>query len=392
LWKKPFLLVILLNFLLFFSMYSLMTTLPIYVLQLGGGNTAAGLTIGVFSVSAVLARPYFGQLMDSLGRKTVLAAGALIFLLTTVAYIWIDAVWMLLILRSLQGVGWAACTNATWTIATDVIPSNRMSEGMGYHGASSTIAMSLGPALALQMIEGYSFSLLFVTAIVFSLAVLITSVPINYEGVHGAKGRKSQAADNDQSQTRSAKASIIEKTAIAPSLVLLCSGVTYGGIISFIPAYAAFRGVSNVGLFFTVYALVLLISRPFVGRWADKNGPGPVIILGISLLVVSQVMLLAATNLVWFLAAGLIYALGFGAVQPILNAVTVSLAPPERRGAANATFLTAWDLGIAFGSVTLGVISQQFGFVVMWGAAGSFSILALIVYFAVLSKKIPIKK
>jgi len=80
-------------------MYLLMPTLPVYVQQIGGGNTAAGLIIGLFSLSAVLARPLFGKLMDSRGRKVVLITGAIIFLIPTVAYRWTDSVWVLLLLR-----------------------------------------------------------------------------------------------------------------------------------------------------------------------------------------------------------------------------------------------------------------------------------------------------
>ena len=368
-----------------------MPTLPVYVQQIGGGNTAAGLIIGLFSLSAVLARPLFGKLMDSRGRKVVLITGAIIFLIPTVAYRWTDSVWVLLLLRALQGFGWGASTTATGTIAADVIPTHRLSEGMGYYGASSTIAMSLGPALALHMIEDYTFPILFFTSVMFYLAVLVTSVPINYRGIHGVKSTTSPAKKG-QSQTAATKSSFIEKTAIAPSLVLLFSAVTYGGILTFIPTYAEFRGVGNVGLFFTVYALVLLVSRPIFGRWADTHGPGSVIVLSILFLVASQIMLVAATSLVWFLAAGFVYALGFGTVQPILNAVTVSLAPPERRGIANATFLTSWDIGISIGSVTLGLISQKFGFLVMWEVSGFSALIALILYFIVLRKKIPVKK
>lgn len=386
LWKKPFILVMLVNFLLFFSMYLLMPTLPIYAQRIGGSKTAAGLIIGLFSVSAVLVRPWFGQLMDSRGRKTVLVLGAMIFLLSTLAYRWTEVVWMLLLLRFVQGVGWGASSTATGTIAADVIPAFRMSEGMGFYGASSTIAMSLGPALALQMIQSYSFPILFFTSVAFGLAVLLASVPINYEGMHGVNSKTSQV-DKGRGQTDAVKSSMIEKTAIAPSLVLLFAAVTYGGVITFLPSYAQFRGVSNVGLFFTVYALVLLVSRPFVGRWADRNGPGPVIILGTLFLIISQIMLMMADNLVWFLAVGFVYALGFGSVQPVLNAITVSMASVDRRGAANATFFTAWDLGIALGSVTLGVISQKFGYLVMWGVDGLAAVMALILYFAIKVRK-----
>lgn len=408
LWIKPFLLVILANFLLFFSMYLLLPTLPIYVQRIGGSKTIAGLVVGIFTLSAVLVRPWFGNLVDRQGRKAVLVAGILVVVLSTVGFQWTYAVWMLLLLRLVHGVGWGACSTATGTIASDVIPPLRRGEGMGYYGASTTIAMSLAPALGLRMIESYPFTLLFICSALFGLAALFVGGVIDYEGIHGVisntKSAKKGLGQADEAagdgagagveanakpgagldQGKKPKAVIVEKTAIAPSLVVFFSALTYGGLLSLLPTYAEFRGVSDVGLFFTVYALVLLVSRPLMGRWADKNGPGPVLITGTILLMVAHIVLVAADNLTWFLGVGLVYGLGFGAVQPILNAITVTLAPLERRGAANATFFSAFDLGIGLGAIALGAVSQNLGWVTMWGVSGFFAALSLIVYFTVL--------
>ena len=54
--------------------------------------------------------------------------------------------------------------------------------------------------------------------------------------------------------------------------------MTYGAIVSFLVLYSAERGIANIGIFFTIYAIALAISRPFAGRIVDKIGFNIVVI------------------------------------------------------------------------------------------------------------------
>lgn len=146
LWTRPFILIILVNFMMFSSMYVLLPTLPVYAQRIGGNETVAGLIVGLFTISAVVMRPISGNLLDRKGRKVLLNAGILIFLFSALAYNLASVILVLLALRVVHGAGWGVMTTAAGTIASDIIPAPRRGEGMGYYGVSSTVAMSLGPA------------------------------------------------------------------------------------------------------------------------------------------------------------------------------------------------------------------------------------------------------
>lgn len=380
LWNRSFLQVILVNFLMFTSMYVLLPTLPVFAQKIGGSDTVAGLIVGLFTLSAVLTRPWSGNLLDRKGRKIVLVAGILVFLFSSVSYNWAYMIWALLALRVVHGAGWGFTTTAAGTIAADVIPASRRAEGMGYYGISTTIAMSIGPALGLFIVKQYSFTVLFWVSAGFAMAGLLTGLIINYEGIDaGGRGK-------------TVKGVVIERSAVPPALVLFFIALTYGGVVSFLPAYAAERGIANIGPFFTVYAVVLLLSRPVMGKLADRYGAGPLLVPGISLVIAALFSLMAAKSLAMFLVAAVLYGVAFGAVQPVLNAVTITLAPIERRGAANATFFSAMDLGIGLGAVTLGALSQKVGYSFMYGGSSVFILLSLVVYFTVLRSKLKERK
>jgi len=379
-WNKTFFLILVVSFLMFLSMYILLPTLPLYAQTLGGNETVAGTIVGIFTLSAVLIRPWIGNLLDRKGRKVILLIGVGIFLISVLAYNLAFSIVTLLALRAVHGIGWGASTTATGTMASDIIPAVRRAEGMGYYGIAATIAMSLGPALGLYLVEYSNYSVLFTGAAILAALGLAGSFFINYEPPRkNLKGAEALLV----------KGVILEKTAIPPALVLFFITLTYGGIVSFLPSYANYRGVENIGIFFTVYALVLLFGRPIIGKLADRYGARKFLVPGILLMAAALLLLVKASSLPMFLLVGVVYGLGFGTVQPILNALVISLSPPERRGAANATFAVAMDLGIGLGAITLGFLAQKMGYVYMYGSSAIFALLALVMYFAFLRNKLP---
>ncbi|MDT3700942.1 MAG: MFS transporter [Thermincola sp.] len=379
-WNKAFSLNLVVSFLLFLSMYMLLPTVPLYAQTLGGSQTVAGLIVGFFTFSAVLVRPWFGILLDQKGRRFILIIGTVIILLSVLAHNVALSILILLALKVTHGIGWGAASNATGTIASDVIPPARRAEGMGYYGVSSTIAMSLGPASGLYLIKYSTFTVLFIVASIIAALGLAGSFFINYE--------KNQEIAVKRPAPTAPKGAILEKAAIPPSLVLLFIAFTYGGIVTFLPPYAATRGVQDIGLFFTVYALVLLVSRPIIGKLADRYGGRVFLPPGILIIAGALVLLTRADSLPLFLLCGVVYGIGFATVHPILNALVIALSPPERRGAATATFFVAMDLGIGIGSIILGYIIQKAGYIFMYTSSAICAILALVVYYAILHRKL----
>jgi len=380
-WNRIFSLNLAVSVLSFMSIYMLLPTLPVYAQTLGGSETIAGAIVGLFMFSAVLVRPWFGNLVDQKGRKLILVFGLVISLISIIAYNIAFYIVILMALRLIHGIGWAAANTAGWTIAADVVPSARRVEGMGFFGVASTVAITLGPALGLYLINHSSFTILFTVASIFATVGLAGSLFINYE--NNPEKREKQA------DTPALKAVILEKAAIAPSLVWFFIALTYGGIVSFLPSYAYTRGVQNIGLFFTVYAIILLVSRPTIGKLADRYGARRFLAPGILVTAASLVLLAKASSLPVFLFSGIIYGIGFATLQPILIALAASLAPPERRGSAQATFGISMDLGIGLGSIILGFIIQTAGYAYLYISAAGFALLALIMYYAILHKKLP---
>jgi predicted MFS family arabinose efflux permease len=274
-------------------------------------------------------------------------------------------------------VGWGTASTASGTIATDVIPRSRLGEGMGFFGLTTVFSMAVAPAMGLQVIALWGFSALFyisasVCIIAACCASLITYLPVTRTEPNGP----------------AIKPSLFEKNAYVPAALIFFINLTYGAIVTFIALYAARFEIRNIGVFFTVFALSLLVSRPFFGRTIDKKGFDYAMIPGMTCIVLAMLILYFAQNLHYFIAAALFYGIGGGAVQPSLQAMAVFNVPPQRRGAANGTFMSGFDLGIGVGSILWGLVARAVGYGMMYLLAVTPVLIAFVLYF-VLVKRSP---
>jgi len=374
LWTRDFVLIMGVNLFIFVGFQMLMPTLPVYAVKLGGADTMAGLVVGIFTISSVLTRPLAGRALDIYGRKGIYLLGLAIFVVSVLAYNWVPTLLVLMLFRFVHGVGWGASGTAASTIASDIIPKPRLGEGMGYFGLTSTLAMAIAPALGLFLEEHYGFSsLFFISALSATMAVLLAlllryrdpvSKNIPRPGQQGSRGR----------------VGLLERTALRPAAVVFLVTMTYGAVVSFLALYAKDLGVANVGPFFSLYALTLMLIRPLSGRLADRKGFAIIMVPGLVGIVAALLVIAGAHSLLPLLVAAVLYGFGFGAVQPSLQAMAVMHVPSFRRGAANATFLTGFDLGIGIGSMLWGGVAAAVGYSRMYLVAIIPAVLALIIF------------
>lgn len=148
----------------------------------------------------------------------------------------------------------------------------------------------------------------------------------------------------------------------------------------FLPPFARERGVKDIGIFFTVIALAMICTRMTTGRIADRYGTAKVLFPGMVLLGIALFILSIAASLPVFLLAALFYGLGYGTVQPALNSLAISLASSERKGTANATFMSAQDLGGIIGSVIWGMIAQKYGYPPIYSVSSLIMVIAFVGY------------
>lgn len=156
--------------------------------------------------------------------------------------------------------------------------------------------------------------------------------------------------------------------------------ITYGGLLSFIALFGESVHLEQVGLFFLFNAVTIIIIRPISGRLFDKRGPASVLIPAAVCVVASLTVLSYTTSMPMLIVSALLYGLGFGAIQPTIQAWMLRTSTPTQYGMANSMFYNSTDLGVASGAIILGAISAATDYGIMYRYSAGFMVLFLIVY------------
>ena len=383
LWTAPFIKIMSANTLSSICSSMIIQALPLYVMELGSSEAVAGLIMGIYTIASLVCRPFFGNMVDTRGRQSVLIIGVIIILTTCFSFSLTSIVAVILFIRGVQGAGYSAFSTAAGTIVADVLPQNRLSEGIGYYGVSFNIASSFGPALMLFMRDHLGYKSIFFATGAISILTFLLGFTLKYE----RKSDKSVKATQNPSKKLTLD-SVVEKTAIPGALVLILIMLPNGLIASFLVKYSETLGVGGIGLYFTFNAIAMILSRLFVGRICDRVGAQRALPPGLMLIFGGILLIAFARSLFIFIVAGMMLGFGYGIVNPTIQAFVMKSAPLHRRGAASATYYSSMDLGSGAGSILGGIMTQWIGFTTSFAIFSLFMVGAFAVFFTVLRKKI----
>jgi MFS family permease len=349
------------------SFQLLLATMPLYVLQMGGRETEVGLLMGVVAAAALAVRPASGWAVETLGRKKTMLVGPATFAIASAAYAFAGSIPVLLALRTLHGLGIGTFNTGAPTLVSDQAPISRRGEALGYFGMSQNISQALGPAIGLFIMEAWGFHWLFG----ISAGMALTSFALCFllEDYH-VPGPSRRLTWN----------MFISVKVLKPLILVLGMSFATGSILSFVPLYGRSQGVSNPGFFFTIYALVMLLSRPVSGRLSDQVGRIAMAVPGM-VFISAGLGLLAFSGQWWSLAlSAAILGVGLGAAMPALMALMIDLVGPAERGGAMSTFGIGLDVGIGIGSVVQGMVAQAYGFGASFGLTAFLTLLSVAAY------------
>ena len=355
---RPFVLLVAATAVLFFGFYFLIPVLPPYAAARGASKSEVGIVIGLASIAAVATRLLSARAIDRRGRRPFALGGLALFATATALLPLAASLASLLALRAVQGVGWGFATTAIASLVADLAPAARRGEAIGIWGLAPTVAMALGPAAGGGLVRLGGAPAAFLGTAALFLVALGFVVPI---------------AEPRHAVTTSRKVRF-PRGAVLPCSVLFLSSLSYGAIIAFVPVELG-SGPGRTGAYFGVYALSILVVRPFAGRLSDRHGRRAVIIPGLLVGAAGVALTGLAQGPASLAAAAGLYGVGIAGLSfPALTAWTVDRSG-EARGAAMAAFYGSYDLAIALGAFAFGPVYERFGFAAV-NLAGAVGIVA----------------
>lgn len=360
------------SFFFFGSYYLLLPTLPDYMVKTGVSMIQTGLAVGIFTFVSVLARPCFGKLADAYGRKRLMLFGAGLFAIVYLLYIGycqVNEITLIYFLRLVHGLGYAAFIPASMAYVADLAPSERRGEVMGIFGITNVLAMALFPAFGIAIVRyTNSFSVLCTVGAFFASAAFLASMMVREVEISISKISNNSLAMVAQ-----------QRVIIVSAAVMFAGTIIYGALTTFLPLYASERGFSEVGMFFTMYALGSLGSRLIIGKVSDRIGRYKIIVPALALLGLASFLLIALYQFYILIISGICAGLGFGALVPTLLALVADKTKPQERGVALGFITSFLDLGISAGAVALGFVGEYWGYPAMFGIGGCFAVCGMLV-------------
>lgn len=377
---SSFVFVCIANFMLFFSFYLLLPIFPFYLVEnFQASNSQVGIVLACVSITVLLVRPFSGYLVDVTSRKPLYLLPYFCIMWVYLGYDLATTLTLVVLIRLAHGLIFGTVSIAGNTLLIDIIPSSRRGEGLGYYGMMNNLSMTFGPMVGVFLHDFYNYDVIFACAIASCFVGLIFAVLVKAP----------------------AKPRIPETTVLSLDRFILLKGLRAGAALMFLSvpyamttSYVAMYGkelnvLGGAAWFFTLFAAGLIFARFYSGRAVDRGRLTQMISLGTActigafLLLASSKFFMGKSDLagtaVYFVSA-LLLGLSYGSIFPAYNTLFVSLAKHNQRGTANATYLNSWDLGIGFGLLLGGYLTQHAGYPIAYGLGAGFTVVSLVIF------------
>lgn len=387
LWTRDFILLSLGLSCISFTNYGTTTIMAFYVAKISGSLVYSGLVGGAFSIASLVLRPVSGFAVDRLGPRRVMLASTVLCVAACAFHAMAGVIALLLACRVLHGAGYSFYSTAGSAAAANVVPLARRSEGLGYYMLGNVIAMAIGPAIVLAIVGEQTMAefqtCFLISAAVCVLAFLMTlglSRAGRLDGARGA-GAAPERAHAELPPTFMG----FEAGVLWPCCTGFLVLVSYSALALYLAPYGRDYGWGNVGAFFGVYAVSMLVPRAVAGRIADRRG-ADIVMFPSFLLLMAGYVLVALARAPWMIyAAGVPLGLAMGMAMPQITTFCISRCSRERRGSAAAAYYVAVDSALAFGMVLAGRIVAVFGYRAAYLLCAGSIVAALVLYTCTLS-------
>lgn len=351
LFNTGFITITTINFIVFLIYYCFVViTAKFATSELGANPAQAGFATGIYIIGTLIARLYIGKKLELIGRKQMLRFGAIIYLITTIAYLISTNIIILDTVRFLNGFAYGTISTAANAIVTAYIPKSRNGEGINYYGLSTSLAAAIGPFIGILLLPIVGFKSVIILAIVLSVLVTVACYLFPVQNIELTDDHKKLL--NSWSLN-----TFIEYKVLFISIVAFLIGLSYSSVLGFLSIYADNLGLSTAGaFFFVVYALIITFTRPFAGQIFDAKGENAVMYPSFIFLAIGLLTLSYTTTSFMLLLSGALIGLGYGTFMSNGQAVCLKLVEPSKVSIALSTYFIGLDLGLGFGPYALGTV------------------------------------
>jgi MFS family permease len=336
--------------------------LPHFVTSRFHGSTlAVGIVVGIYSFAAVLARPWAGRLGNQRGRRWLMIAGAIIiagsFLLDAIA----PNLAVLMALRLVTGTGEGMFYIGSATLVTDLVPSARRAEAIGYYSVALYLGSGVGPTIGHLLAQRAGIPAVFVTAAGLSLLGTVASVRLpNPKPEAVPQGRQN----------------LVNRAAVLPGAVLFLGIMGLIPFQAYVPLYTDQLHMSGPQYVFLLYSAVICLVR-LLGSRIHRVSPRRIATIAILLIIVGLALMASVASPISLYLGVAVFGAGVAIQFPALMGIALSRASDQERAAVVGTYTAFMDLAQGVGGFLLGVPAALAGYRASFATGSVFAMGAL---------------
>lgn len=380
LFNKNFLLLITVSLITAFG-YSMMASLvSSYAMDLGASLSTAGVAAGIFSLAALVSRPFSGYATDLFDKKTIctLATGSIA--LSILGYLAAPNIQIFLLVRVLHGVAFGVSGTANLALVSEYIPDSKTGEGLGYFGIGQVIAQVAGPSLGVYIRDSLGYQMLYLIITLLTAGAVLILLFFSRSGRKKKEEEEAKKRMSPPARQRLSFHTLIAKECIVYALVAGLFSAGNGIVNSFLIPLGEQRSIANISLFFSANALVLFLMRLTIGKLIDKTKLLYIVIPSLLISALSFAIIGYTSSFALMMAAAVFKALGHGGGQISLQSACIKRVSAARVGVATGTFYIGADIGQGLGSIVGGQISDLLSYDMMFYCAAALMVAATIAF------------
>lgn len=336
--------------------FSIFYLFPLFITDHHGDQVDIGIVMGAFALASVLCRPWISDMIDRIGRKKSYGIGSLLMTLLPLTYLLfrgdLGSFYLpLIVVRIFHGVAFAICITAAFTYMADIIPKDRLNEGLGMFGVSGLVGSAVGPVIAELVIDRAGFGLLFPVASATALLGLMVHFPLKETYVHVLR------------TTESSFFLVLQRRRVLTvAVIALLFGFSLAAVNGFIAPFASERRIAFISLYYIAYSSAAILVRFLGGSLVDRLGENRIIPYALFLICSGLFLLIFMQGSGLLFLSGFMTGCGHGLLYPALNTLAIRGESHTVRGKITGAFTGSIDAGSFVGSVLLGYVGDLAGF------------------------------
>ena len=334
-----------------FGFQLLLSVVPLYANEAGGGSSGAGLATTAFMLSTVLTQIQMPRILGRYGYRRALAAGLLFLGVPALFYAYAQTLVPILAVTLLRGVGFGIVTVVFAALVVELAPPGRRGEALGLLGVALTLPNIFCNALGLWLVGQFGYEVVFLLGGLAPLLGLGMVIGIR-SAAPSEKGEEEEGAGFFAGLGRAPLLRIF--------LLFATTTMAGGVIVTFLPLAVPGSGAFSAASALLAVGITSTASRWWAGRFSDRSDPR--LLLAPGLIACATGMVCLPLGGVVLLVGAVLFGTGFGLLQNATLILMMGRVSKSEYGLGSTLWNAAFDTGTGIGAFSFGLLISTIGF------------------------------